>query len=201
MPTLEENVRFLRDFHDIVQLQNLYCHYQWQADGPGIASLFADSDEVEVEISASGVYAGADAPTRFFTEYLYTQNHLPGVFGVHEAVNPAIAIDGDRAEAVWLSHGLHSVILGDGTLEHVWRYGRYDTVSIRENGRWRLLKLRWHLTMTGHGTWGEEQSLAISHRGPNPDRPAPDRPTTFHSPYRPDQRIDTSPRPPLQKES
>ena len=54
--------------------------------------------------------------------------------------------------------------------------------------------------MTGRGTWGEEQSLAISHRGPNPDRAAPDRPTTFHSPYRPDQRVDTFPRPPRQKE-
>jgi hypothetical protein len=59
---LEAQNRYLNDYIAIWKLQSLYCHYINIGAVQAIVELFADSPEVELELSNKGILKGRDAP-------------------------------------------------------------------------------------------------------------------------------------------
>ena len=106
---LEEQNRYLMDYIAIGKVQSYYCHYINIGAVKAVVDLFADSPDVEIELSNKGILKGRDAPHRYFLRAGTKQEiktdytpQIPGNMVIHMAVNPALEInkDGTRARAV-----------------------------------------------------------------------------------------------------
>lgn len=204
LATLEAQNRYLNDYVAIWKLQSLYQHYMNIGAPRSIVGLFADSDDVEIELSNKGVLHGRDAPHRYFLRAGTAQEikddrspRPPGSLVLHMTVNPALEInaDGTRAKAVWLSPGITNQ-RRDGKPVAAWNFGKYDMEYIKQNGEWKILAFRWHqmfLTPYDKGWVEENVDPGFSAYSSKPDRPsAPD----FYAPYAPDKDNRFDPPPP-----
>jgi len=201
---LEAQNRYLNDYIAIWKLQSLYQHYININAPRSIVGLFADSPDVEIELSNKGILRGRDAPHRYFLRAGSPQEikgenapRMPGALVLHMSVNPALEInrDGTRAKAVWLSPGITNV-RKNGELTAAWNWGKYDMEYVKQNGEWRILSFRWHqmfLSPYDQG-WVKENLDPGFSAAPNP----PDKPSdpAFYSPYRPDKQNRFDPPPP-----
>ena len=203
---LEKQSRYLTDRVEIEKLQALYVHYINMGASQKIVDLFADSDEVEIEISNKGVLVGKTAPVRwrFGDDPNADRSERPrpaGTVSMHMASNPALEIDAaaERARAVWLSPGMSTLRLardGGKRVTGLWNWGKYEMEYLKQNGEWKILKLRYHqIFLTPAGKSWTEESL-------DPDtvrqRVKPDRPSApdFYQPYRVDRARVFGPPPP-----
>src|SRR5262245_34137287 len=91
---LEAQNRYLTDYIEIWKLQSLYTHHMNRGAVKSIVALFADSPDVEIELSNKGVLRGRDAPSRYFlrsdTKQPITTDiapRPPGSLVLHTAVN------------------------------------------------------------------------------------------------------------------
>jgi hypothetical protein len=194
---LEERVRFLEDYKSIWQVQSTYAQY-WLLGWVGkMAELFAKKTPgVEVEISNKGVWVGSDAPQRYFGGRA-EEPQAPGWMVWHLDVNPVIQInkDGTRAKGVWLSPGLGTIPI-KGKLTATWMWGKYDMEYVKEDGEWKMLKLRWLQTlMTPYDSgWVKDSMDSLQTAG----APVPDKPSApgYYDPYQPDKVNVFGPPPP-----
>ncbi len=204
LTNLENQNRYLSDYLAIWKVQSLYVHYMNIGAPQDIVALFADSDDVEIELSNKGVLRGRDAPRRYFlragTPQEITGNRSPRPAGSlvwHTAVNPTVEInaDGTRAKAVWLSPGITNQ-RRDGQPVAAWNYGKYNMEYVKQDGEWKILGFRWHqifLTPYDKGWVKENVDPGFSAFAGEPDRPsAPD----FYAPYAPDKENRYDPPPP-----
>ena len=206
LATLESQYQRLSDRVEIEKLQSLYAHYINLNASQKIVALFADSDEVEIEISNKGVLVGRTAPVRwrFGDDPQADRTERPrsaGGLSMHMALNPALEIDakGERARAVWLSPGLSTLRLARDKGERVtalWNWGKYEMEYLKQDGQWKILKLRYRqvfLTPYDKGWTVESIDPDTSRQPPKPDRAsAPD----FYRPYQVDRANDFPPGPP-----
>jgi hypothetical protein len=139
---LEKENQRLTDVLDIQKVQALYQHYMNIGDGRKIAALFANSPDVEIELSNKGILRGADAPTRYWVG----GSRPPGSLIFHTSVNPVIEVspDGLHAKAVWLSPGITTLPDKQHVLQPNWNYGKYDMEYLKQEGVWKILAFRWH---------------------------------------------------------
>ncbi|MCX7912422.1 MAG: nuclear transport factor 2 family protein, partial [Dehalococcoidales bacterium] len=153
---LEQRVRELEDIEAIKKLQRAYGYYleHWMAED--LIDLFADSPEATLRIAA-GEFRGKDAIRRFFRHgrenvtlekepnpaFLHQVMQLCGV--VH--VDP----DGRHAKGRWYGFGANAFPVQGGKINPGWMNGVYEVEYIKENGIWKLLKVRW--CMTFHAPW------------------------------------------------
>lgn len=205
---LDTQNRYLTDYIEIWRVQSLYQHYINIGARQDIVALFADSEDVEIELSNKGIVRGADAPQRYFLRSGQKRDPdappprpIPGFMVMHMSVNPAIEInsDGSKAKAVWLSPGITN-LYREGKMRAGWNFGKYAMDYIKQDGQWKILSFRWHqifLTPYDKG-WVEENLDPGSLGSPVvPDKPsAPE----FYNPYRADKanRFDPPPPQPFQ---
>jgi hypothetical protein len=206
LEALERQQARLNDRIEIEKLQSLYAHYINLNASQKIVELFADSDEVEIEISNKGVLVGRTAPVRwrFGDDPNADRTERPrraGELSMHMALNPALEIDpaGERARAVWLSPGLSTLRLardGGERVTPLWNWGKYEMEYLKQDGRWKILKLRYHqifLTPYDKGWTVESLDPDTVRQRVKPDRPsAPE----FYQPYRVDRAGVFGPPPP-----
>lgn len=196
-------LRQTRDHLEIRKLQSLYQHHMLRGDALAIVGLFADSPDVEIELSNKGVMVGADATRRYFLrlgpgETLPTQNRPrpAGSLILHTAVNPAIEInsEGTKARALWLSPGLTTFPARGGPPSPNWIYGKYEMTYLKQAGEWKILTFRWRQIFYSPSTEGW---VAVN-LDPGPANPNPDRASEpgFYAPYRPDTVNPYDPPPP-----
>ena len=201
---LEAQNRYLTDYIAIWKLQSLYTHHMNRGAAKAIVALFADSPDVEIELSNKGVLRGRDAPSRYFlrsdTKQPITTDiapRPPGSLVLHTAVNPAIEINaaGTRAKALWLSPGITN-LRADNQPVAAWNYGKYEMEYLKQNGEWKILAFRWHqIFLSPYDQGWVKQNIDPGNSGsPIP----PDRPSTpdFYAPYRPDKANRFDPAPP-----
>ena len=142
---LEQQNRYLMDYIAIWKVQSLYCQYINIGANKAIVGLFADSPDVEIELSNKGILKGKDAPHRYFlqlgTKFEVKEDYAPQIPGnmvIHMAVNPALEInkEGTRARAVWLSPGITNFPV-DAKLKMTaaWCWGKYAIEYLKQNGR------------------------------------------------------------------
>ena len=202
---LEAQNRYLTDYIAIWKLQSLYTHHMNRGAAKAIVALFADSPEVEIELSNKGVLRGRDAPSRYFlrsdTKQPITTDiapRPPGALVLHTAVNPAIEINaaGTRAKALWLSPGITN-LRADNQPIAAWNYGKYEMEYLKQNGEWKILAFRWHqMFLSPYDQGWVKQNIDPGNSGAPipPERPsAPD----FYAPYKPDKANKFDPAPPM----
>jgi hypothetical protein len=205
---LEAQNRYLMDYIAIWKVQSLYTHHMNRGAVKAIVDLFADSPDVEIELSNKGVLRGRDAPHRYFlrtgTKQPITSDiaaRPPGSLVLHTAVNPAIEINssGTRAKAVWLSPGITN-LRADNQPIAAWNFGKYEMEYLKQNGQWKILAFRWHqMFLSPYDQGWVKQNIDPGNSGTPipPDRPsAPD----FYAPYKPDKVNKFDPPPPERHE-
>ena len=149
--TLEAKIQLAEDIEAVKKLQRAYGYYleHWQEEE--IVGLFSHSPEVSVEIHDTGLYKGWEAVNKSFhfedhytafsgqkvapPEFLHIL--IPNVGMVH--VDP----DGKRAKGRWYGYGLVALNRG-GKLRPMTGCGIWENEYIKEDGKWKILKIFWN---------------------------------------------------------
>ncbi len=176
----------VKDYIEICQLMSTYSHLYHVMKRSEIVDLFAKKTPgVSVEIEDSGVYEGLEGVKKIFCGILSEKRHrVPGFLGIHMTVNPIIEINkkGTRAKGLWHSHGSVSLRLNE-KLTAFWCLGKYDMEYVKEDGKWKFLKLAYRLTyMTPYEKGWIEEPQGASITAGHSEFP-PDKPSTYHMPY------------------
>jgi len=152
---LEKKVTALEDINAIKYLQRAYGFYleHWMAEN--LIDLFSDSDEATLMIAA-GQFHGKDAIRRFFR---HGKENTPLPKGANNFLHQVMQLqgcvdlepNGTRAKGRWYGFGANAFPVEGGKIAPGWMNGVYEVEYIKENGIWKLLKVRW--CMTFHAPW------------------------------------------------
>jgi hypothetical protein len=172
---LEDQLRMVQDIHAIERLQRIYGFYleHWMARE--IIDLFADGDDVGLEWP-EGKYLGKAGVERYFS---HMEKPDPEFMHQLMQLSPVIDVspDGKTAMGRWYSYGGVSVPHGGGCGQ-TFISGTYENEYVKENGAWKIKRIRWHLNFSakpGEGWVKPERIAAIKpdskFEGPQPDIP------------------------------
>jgi len=155
---LEQRAQRVRDINDIKRLQRSYGYYVDEALWDNVTNLF--TDDATVEYARDGLYRGKER----IREYLY---HLggnqaglaEGQLNEHFQLMPVITLadDGMTAKGRW-----RAVILNGSLGEYgLWGEGPYENEYTKEDGVWKISKLRWYQTIMVpyEGAWGMNEDV------------------------------------------
>jgi hypothetical protein len=140
---LEKQVGTLRDIEDIQRLQKSYGYYLTHWMYEELIDLFSDSPETTLNIMV-GIFLGKAGVRRYFSsmkeqsqnpEFLHQIMQLSGIVD--------IALDGETAKGRWFGYGAAAVPLGEG-VRPLACDGIYVSEYIKEDGKWKILKLTWN---------------------------------------------------------
>ena len=167
----------IRDINELENLQRIYGYYTDKMLWDHVVDLF--TDDATLEIGLSGVYAGKDS----IRSYLYSlsdgrQGPLEGVLYEHLQLQPIITLadDGLSAQGRWRTL-IQTGTYGAGSGGQ-WGEGPYENVYVKEDGVWKISKLRWYATFIApyEGGWLNVSEDAVSEysagRGVTPERPS-----------------------------
>jgi hypothetical protein len=173
--TLESQLRTVQDVQEIEKLQRIYGYYleHWMA--AEIVDLFSDGEGVGLEWP-EGKYLGKKGVKRYFEsmemedpEFIHQLMQLSPVIDV--------AKDGKTAIGRWYSYGGVALPLGGGVTQS-FVSGTYENEYVKEDGRWKIKKRRWHMNFGAKPAEGfvkPERVAAINPKsqlkGPKPDVP------------------------------
>jgi len=169
---MQTKVRVLEDTEAIKKLQRAYGYYLEHMMVEDIVDLFAEGDDCELWVTA-GKFKGKEAITRLYRyirdsfnspEFLHQLMQLSGIVDV--------APDGNTAKGRWYGFGAQALPLKGGKINPGWMNGIYETDYIKQDGKWKIHKLRW--CMTFRASW-TESFVESSRRDDSPtDRPQND---------------------------
>jgi hypothetical protein len=157
---LEEKVRILQDIEEIKRLQKAYGFYLEHFMTDAIMDLFADGPDLVL----NGAEGTKDDLRKFFKnlsdlsqnpEFLHQAMQLSGIVDVSP--------DGKTAEGRWYSLGAVALPAGEG-VRPISLNGIYTVEYLRENGTWKIKKLKFHpviLASPGEGWVKKERIAAI----------------------------------------
>jgi len=174
---LEDELRTARDIQEIEKIQRIYGYYleHWMASE--IIDLFADGPDVALEWP-EGKYIGKEAVKRYFEGM---EQKDPEFMHQLMQLSPVVDIDpdGKTAKGRWYSFGGIAMPRGGG-VNQSFVSGAYENEYIKQEGKWKIKKIRWHLNFSakpGEGWVKPERVAAIdpdakpTFRGPTPDIP------------------------------
>jgi hypothetical protein len=180
---LEKEVRKFRDLEEIRRLQKSYGFYleHWMAEE--IVDLFSDSPEAVLSLFA-GIYNGKESIRRYFMgespepnpEFLHQVMQLSDIIDIAE--------DGKTAEGRWYGFGSVAFPTGKGVRPAAFS-GIYVCTYIKEDGRWKILKLKWnpiYMVSPFQGWVKPERVAAIDTDQPRKSA-APDKPREIETRY------------------
>jgi ketosteroid isomerase-like protein len=131
---LERRVRVLEDVEAIKQLKARYCDRcdDGPYDAEGVAQLFTEDAVWEGE--GFGRFVGRDAIRDFFRT-----GRSVFSFTIHQATNPIIEVDGDRASGRWYLLQPSTMVEGNRA---IWLASHYEDEYRREGGSWLISHLK-----------------------------------------------------------
>jgi hypothetical protein len=141
---IETCVRRVADIQEIANLQGRYMYYLEAHRYDDVLALFSRDAGVNVEIGEGGVYVGPAKVEALFRQVLRPFFTLPGMMPLHMLTTPVIEVDSaaGQGHGMWQTIGCNS-FPEEGGLRAVWQQGTYDNLYIREEGAWRILRMRW----------------------------------------------------------
>jgi hypothetical protein len=145
---LENRVQQLEDRDACRELRYRYNHTLDNRNWDDWVGLFTDDGRFEIE--GRGAHEGHEE-LRELTERFAAEYEL----SFHIALNPVIAVEGDRAEADWYLELFY--VLSGGTTG--WRQGKYEDVYRKVDGTWKIQ------SATVRFTANDAVSLAGAHEG------------------------------------
>ena len=189
LETLQAKAQRIKDSNDIKRLQRAYGYYLDEAMWDELSDLF--SDDASVEYARDGLYRGKDRIREYFYRLGNMRSGLEeGQLNEHFQLMPVITLseDGMTARGRW-----RAVILAGRFQEAaLWGEGPYENEYVKDNGVWKISKLRWYQTIMVpyEGGWGLNEDvnkgIYVSPEFP-PDEPQTDSygswPETFLPPF------------------
>lgn len=179
---LEAKVTNMEDIQEIEHLQRKYSYYFDTQRWADIVDLFSDNTK-SVEIVDHGVFFGKEGVEKVYWDLIggsgkrdfppWVQFIIIQIGGV-VTVNP----DGKTAEGRWQTWLCEAKPYGAFPRQE-WLHGYYENKYIKEDGKWRFLKLHWNNTFCSPF---EDGWLKTPLMGWMPFAEADAPPTAFH-PY------------------
>lgn len=148
----------IEDSNAIKRLQRAFAYYMEEALWDEVLQLF--TDDATFEFARDGVYAGKER----IREYLYAlgggqQGLREGQLTDHLMLMPVLTLadDGATAKARWNT----IMLLGTFGVEANWGEGPYENEYVKEDGVWRISKLRWFQTILVpyEGGWAKHEDV------------------------------------------
>ncbi|MFC1532303.1 nuclear transport factor 2 family protein [Thermodesulfobacteriota bacterium] len=158
---LEDQVRILKDIEDIKIVQKSYGYYieHWMAQE--IIDLFSDGPDVSLTLAA-GTYLGKEGVRRYFDRF---ENYDPEFLHQVMQVSGIVTVDPDGRTATgrWYGYGAIAVPREDGVRE-TFMGGLYGCEYVKEDGIWKIQKLRFDLTYSATPArgWVKPDRLAVA---------------------------------------
>jgi len=144
--TLQGQTQILRDIEEIKKLQRAYGYYleNWMTDE--VADLFSDSPDTVLLVHA-GEFHRKEGVRKFFRPRGVDRGKRPKEF-FHQVMQLSpiidVAPDGKTAKGRWYGFGANASPVKDGVFQG-WMNGVYENEYIKENGKWKILKLGWYM--------------------------------------------------------
>jgi hypothetical protein len=135
---LEKRVKALEDLEEIKKLQQKYIGLMDNLRYEEVLDLFTEDGTTEVR--SSGVKRGRQEIAEIYLGVLAKKRGTVRYEG-HMAVHPEIKVEGDTAKGTWLIYMLFS----RPTIQ--WVQGRNDVEYRKENGVWKISKLKFTRTL------------------------------------------------------
>ena len=174
---LEEQLRTVQDIQEIEKLQRIYGYYleHWMAKE--IIDLFADGPDVGLEWP-EGKYVGKEGVKRYFENM---ENKDPEFMHQLMQLSPVITVNPDckTAKGRFYSFGGISLPRGGGVTQSFIN-GIYENEYVKEGGKWKIKRIRWHLNYVARPEtgWVSEERVAVVTPGAKLSGPKPDIPDT-----------------------
>lgn len=174
---LEDQVKTLQTLLDIEKIQKLqraYGYYleHWMSEE--VIDCFSDSPDVVLSLY-EGAWLGKEGVRRYFTRENISPEFLHQVMQVSPIVD--VEPDGRTAKGRWYSWGAVAVPLENG-IRQFFMGGIYESVYIKEDGIWKILKLQYslHISADPREGWVSPDRTAVidpkakrKYTGPKPD--------------------------------
>ncbi|MFA5310015.1 MAG: nuclear transport factor 2 family protein [Dehalococcoidales bacterium] len=139
---LEKELTRLKDIEAIRKLEHAYSYYlvMWLPDE--IIALFSERDDTTLEWP-EGTFFGKDGLQRFFgrintgkdPEFMHQMMHLTDVIDISE--------DGLTGQGRWWGFGAMALVAPGGGIMQALACGIYENEFIKEDGIWKLWKIKW----------------------------------------------------------
>lgn len=142
----EADIRYLKDVHEIQNLQGRYNHYMLSGSYDKILDMFAQKNpNIIMELADSGEYYGIEGAKKLFG-ILGEKYEFPGALGLHMLMTPVIEVskDGKTAKGMWHSFGCNTIKEGN-TIKAMWQAGKYNIEFVKEDGYWKYLVFKWYV--------------------------------------------------------
>jgi len=139
---MQKELNRLRDIEAIRRVEHAYNWYlvQWMHDE--IVDLFADREDTTVEFP-EGTFFGKDGANRFYRfvnpkqdpEFMHQMMHMSDIIDIAE--------DGKTGKGRWWGFGAISIPREGMGIVAAMVCGIYENEFIKEDGTWKLWKLKW----------------------------------------------------------
>ena len=158
LAALQARKERIEDSNAIKRLQRAYGYYMEEALWDDVVQLF--TDDATFEFARDGVYVGKSR----IRDYLYAlgngqQGLRVGQLQEHLQLMPVLtfADDGNSAKARWNT----IMLLGTHGVEANWGEGPYENEYVKEDGVWKVSKLRWFQTILVpyEGGWAKHEDV------------------------------------------
>ena len=136
---IEELARRVQAIEDAEAIKKLHQHYMDLMDDlkyDEVPDLF--TDDAEVDVRGSGPNTGRAALEKLYHGIRDMKN---GRDNGHMAIHPDINVNGDTAAGTWLVYMLYE------EPEGAWVQGRNEVEYRKENGRWKIRRLKFTRTL------------------------------------------------------
>ncbi len=180
---LEQRTTQLRDAADIRRLQRAYGHYVDRAFWHDVADLFAE--DAVIEFGNDGAYVGRERIREYYLRLGEGETGLRhGQMNNHMQLQPVVHVadDGTSAHGRWRAFSM----VGQFQEKAVWAEGPYENEYVKEDGVWKISRLRWYPTFVVPYEDGWAGADVDSWRSPAAEDFPPDRPATEQLPLFPD---------------
>jgi ketosteroid isomerase-like protein len=134
----EKRLTALEDAEKIKKLHQKYMDLMDYLDYEGVMDLF--TEDATAEVRNSGVKKGKKAISEIYLGKL-AKERLKRT-ELHMAVQPDITVDGNNAKGTWLIYMLFCVPTPN------WVQGKNECEYRKENGEWKISKLKFTRTMS-----------------------------------------------------
>lgn len=189
----------LRRASDVTEIQNLMAKYielMSKMEASKCFELFADQDDISIELAEAGGYDGKDHVKLFldtYDEYLRNPSDKRGYMDVQLICNPTVLTSKDhkRAEGYWtiIAPGSKWGMEYPNDIEKLvphWQCGKYYVKFVYENEEWKIKDLKMVLFLRSPFTEGWMKQADCVHmptfQNIKPDR-EPDYFTVYNADY------------------
>jgi hypothetical protein len=143
-----KSLQRLQDIEDIKKVQKAYGYYLMNWMHEELIDCFSTSPNTTLEWP-QGTFIGSDGPRRFFAnintkkdpQFMHQMMQISGIVDIEP--------EGDHAKGRWWGFGAMAIpagsmeVAGGEGVDQAFGCGIYEMGYIRENGVWKILKIKW----------------------------------------------------------